>query len=90
MITNWLSLKRKALVAGIALATVFTLNSGIAMAQTLTMNSSGPEVVAVQQKLKDLGYNIKKVSGVYDNSTKRAVLAFQAQWQCGRKNNEGH
>ena len=77
MITNWLSLKRKALTAGVALATVFTLSSGIAMAQTLTMNSSGPEVVAVQQKLKDLGYNIKKVSGVYDNSTKRAVLAFQ-------------
>ncbi len=77
MITNWLSLKRKALSVGVALTAVLVLNSGVALAQTLTMNSSGPEVVAVQQKLKDLGYNIKNVSGVYDNSTKRAVLAFQ-------------
>lgn len=75
--TNLLSIRGRALRTGIALITAFTINSGIAAAQTLTMNSTGPEVVTVQQKLKELGYNIKNVTGVYDNSTKRAVLAFQ-------------
>ncbi|ORU01059.1 Nlp/p60 [Anaerovibrio sp. JC8] len=61
----------------VALFAALTFSCSMVSAQTLTMNSTGPEVVTVQQKLKDLGYNIKKVTGVYDNSTKRAVLAFQ-------------
>lgn len=76
---NWknLSFKARALVLGLTLVACISLNITPASAKTLSMNSRGAEVTFVQQSLKDLGYNIKKVTGVYDNSTKRAVLAFQ-------------
>lgn len=43
----------------------------------LQKNSQGPEVLQVQQQLQALGYKIKTLNGIFDNSTYRAVLAFQ-------------
>lgn len=43
----------------------------------LQRNSQGPEVLQVQQQLQALGYKISKLNGIFDNSTYRAVLAFQ-------------
>lgn len=48
-----------------------------ACAHTLQLNSRGEQVILVQTRLKALGYNITKISGQYDNSTHRAVMAFQ-------------
>ncbi|MCR5176014.1 MAG: C40 family peptidase [Anaerovibrio sp.] len=71
-------IRKNILLSGVMflLTMVFCL-SGNVEARNLSLNSKGADVVMVQQCLKDIGYNIKKVSGVYDNSTKRAVLAFQ-------------
>ena len=74
---NLFSLKIKGLVVCLTLLTVLAICTSPASAKTLTINSKGAEVTFVQQSLKDMGYNIKKVTGVFDNSTKRAVLAFQ-------------
>src|ERR1700704_2569733 len=43
----------------------------------LKQGSSGPEVTALQQKLKDLGFDPKGVDGGFGKDTKAAVIAFQ-------------
>ncbi|HEU4868908.1 MAG TPA: L,D-transpeptidase family protein, partial [Actinomycetota bacterium] len=40
-------------------------------------NPSGPEVLALEQRLADLGYLVGKVDGVWDGATKHGVTAFQ-------------
>ncbi len=65
------------LAGGLIALMLFLLNTGTTLAKDLQLNSHGDEVTFVQQSLKDMGYNIKKVTGVFDNNTKRAVLAFQ-------------
>lgn len=45
------------------------------------LGSSGAEVKRIQQKLKDLGYDVGKVDGIYGTKTKNAVLKFQRN--CG-------
>ena len=52
-------------------------SNGAEASSVLQRNSTGPEVVQVQKQLQALGYNISNATGVYDNSTYRAVLAFQ-------------
>ncbi|HEX6186574.1 MAG TPA: peptidoglycan-binding protein [Pyrinomonadaceae bacterium] len=43
----------------------------------LKLGSSGPDVQALQQKLKDLGFDPKGVDGNFDADTDKAVRAFQ-------------
>jgi N-acetylmuramoyl-L-alanine amidase len=44
----------------------------------------GPQVLALQQRLYDLGYFLDGVTGTYDASTAHAVMAFQKQHGIGR------
>ncbi len=54
------------------------LASGVTLAASnLTLNSRGDDVLVLQQRLRKAGYTTAKESGVFDNNTKRAVLAFQ-------------
>ena len=39
--------------------------------------SSGPDVLDLQQKLKDLGFDPNGVDGIFGPGTKAAVIAFQ-------------
>jgi len=43
----------------------------------LKLGSSGPDVKALQQKLKDLGFDPNGVDGNFGAGTKNAVIAFQ-------------
>src|SRR5437588_7794114 len=43
----------------------------------LKQGSSGPDVTALQQKLKDLGFDPKGVDGNFGPGTRAAVIAFQ-------------
>src|SRR5204863_87578 len=43
----------------------------------LQRGSSGPDVQALQQKLKDLGFDPNGVDGNFGPGTKAAVIAFQ-------------
>lgn len=54
------------------------LSTGITLAASnLQLNSQGQEVLTLQQLLRKAGYTTAKENGVFDNATKRAVLAFQ-------------
>lgn len=44
---------------------------------TLRQGSSGPDVLALQQKLKDLGFDPNGVDGHFGAGTRDAVMAFQ-------------
>ena len=46
-------------------------------AATLSEGDKGERVVALQQRLVDLGYNIPKIDGVFDDRTVRAVTTYQ-------------
>ena len=60
--------------AGIA----FSLAAGTASASpTLREGSHGHEVLVLQQALQNAGYTIKKVNGIFDKDTERAVAEFQ-------------
>ncbi len=57
---------------------VFLICSGSALASpTLKMNSHGHDVLLLQQKLKNIGYSITSVDGVFGKETERAVAEFQ-------------
>lgn len=45
--------------------------------QILKEGASGPDVVALQEKLKEAGFNPGKVDGIFGLGTEAAVLAFQ-------------
>jgi peptidoglycan hydrolase-like protein with peptidoglycan-binding domain len=45
----------------------------------LKLGASGPTVRSLQQRLKDLGYNIGSVDGDFGTATEAAVKAFQAR-----------
>ena len=44
---------------------------------TLEFNSTGEDVIALQEKLQSLGYNITMIDGEFGNETKAAVEQFQ-------------
>lgn len=46
-------------------------------AATFSSGSRGEEVKKLQQALKDKGYEINNVDGIFGNETKKAVMAFQ-------------
>lgn len=48
-------------------------------AMILKLGASGPTVKALQQRLKDLKYNVGSVDGDFGKSTEAAVKAFQAR-----------
>ncbi|MEK6334566.1 MAG: P-loop NTPase fold protein [Acidobacteriota bacterium] len=43
----------------------------------LKQGSSGPEVTALQAKLKQLGFDLKEKDGIFGSKTKAALIAFQ-------------
>ena len=45
--------------------------------ELLTLGATGPEVVALQERLSDLGYWLGTADGVYGQLTRQAVMAFQ-------------
>jgi peptidoglycan DL-endopeptidase CwlO len=51
----------------------------IAAAATLQEGDAGDRVFAVQLRLIDLGYNVPKATGTYDERTLRAVTTFQKE-----------
>jgi peptidoglycan hydrolase-like protein with peptidoglycan-binding domain len=48
------------------------------LSSTLGMGNTGPEVKALQQRLTDLHFDVKKVDGVFGPNTEMAVWAYQA------------
>ncbi|QAY64411.1 murein L,D-transpeptidase [Xylanimonas allomyrinae] len=52
--------------------------------QYVTHGSTGPEVLALQQRLQELGYGLVDPDGVYGSSTRQAVWAFQKAAGLGR------
>jgi len=55
--------------------TIFT--ASVFAAPTLKRNSEGQEVLVLQKKLKQIGYQINETDGVFGQETERAVSAFQ-------------
>ena len=53
--------------------------SPIAQAATAQEGDEGDRVLAIQLRLIDLGYNIPKATGEFDERTTRAVLTYQKQ-----------
>ena len=53
--------------------------SSIAQAATAQEGDEGDRVLAIQLRLIDLGYNIPKATGEFDERTTRAVLTYQKQ-----------
>ena len=51
----------------------------IAQAATAQEGDEGDRVLAIQLRLIDLGYNIPKATGEFDERTTRAVLTYQKQ-----------
>ena len=55
----------------------FMLTAAASAAPILKQGSEGHDVRIVQQSLKDAGYNIRTVDGIFGNETYRALIAFQ-------------
>ena len=53
--------------------------SPVAWAATAQEGDEGDRVLAIQLRLIDLGYNIPKATGEFDERTTRAVLTYQKQ-----------
>ena len=53
--------------------------SPIVQAATAQEGDEGDRVLAIQLRLIDLGYNIPKATGEFDERTTRAVLTYQKQ-----------
>lgn len=51
-----------------------------AKSQDIDVGSHGPEVVAIQLRLKELRYGVGNADGVFGPETRRAVAAFKADW----------
>ena len=64
--------------AVITFLTVYQQTAQQAAVETLVkVGSQGEEVRAVQTKLKELGYTVGNVDGIFGSQTKAAVIAFQ-------------
>jgi peptidoglycan hydrolase-like protein with peptidoglycan-binding domain len=64
--------------------TTTTLPPDPAADGTLELNESGPSVLALQERLVDLGYWIGSADGTYGQLTRQAVMAFQKVEGLGR------
>jgi peptidoglycan hydrolase-like protein with peptidoglycan-binding domain len=47
------------------------------ISQTLELGSSGLDVVRIQQRLQDLGFNPGTIDGIFSKTTQLAVIKFQ-------------
>ena len=54
-------------------------------AATFSSGSRGEEVKKLQQTLKDKGYEINNVDGIFGNETKNAVMYVLTKKCCGKK-----
>lgn len=71
-------LLKKLFIGILAVGLFFAQGMDTALAfDNLQKNSKGDMVLQVQKQLQFLGYNISKLTGEFDNSTYRAVIAFQ-------------
>lgn len=66
------------LIFAMVIAVVMTDLNFASASPTLQMDSKGEDVITLQQKLKDIGYDISIVDGEFGNETKIAVEEFQA------------
>ena len=73
---RFLSTRLPALSVIVCIAWLAWPGYGLAF-NSLQKNSQGAEVLQVQKQLQFLGYKISQLTGEYDNSTYRAVMAFQ-------------
>ena len=65
------------LVAAIAIFAFAGFGRTSYASPTLSVNSTGDDVIILQQKLKDIGYEISIVDGEFGNETKAALEQFQ-------------
>jgi N-acetylmuramoyl-L-alanine amidase len=56
---------------------VLGTSHAFAQERTLYWGSSGPDVTLLQQQLKNWGYYLARVDGVFGNTTRQAVIDFQ-------------
>ena len=66
-------------VSLLALFFLALVGSRVAWAATAQEGDEGDRVLAIQLRLIDLGYNIPKATGEFDERTSRAVLTYQKQ-----------
>ena len=75
-LSRFLSTRLPALAVIMCIAWLAGAGHGMAF-NSLQKNSKGAEVLQVQKQLQFLGYKISQLTGEFDNSTYRAVMAFQ-------------
>lgn len=63
----------------LALFFLALVGSPVAWAATAQEGDEGDRVLAIQLRLIDLGYNVPKATGEFDERTTRAVLTYQKQ-----------
>lgn len=64
---------------------VFVLGTArLCAAKTASEGDEGDKVVAIQLRLIDLGYNVPKATGQFDERTARAVMTFQREAKLGQ------
>ena len=66
-------------VSLLALFFLALVGNPLALAATAQEGDEGDRVLAIQLRLIDLGYNIPKATGEFDERTTRAVLTYQKQ-----------
>ena len=66
-------------VSLLALFFLALVGNPLALAATAQEGDEGDRVLAIQLRLIDLGYNVPKATGEFDERTTRAVLTYQKQ-----------
>ena len=66
-------------LASICLSLLLLLSSTALASPTLKRNSHGHDVLLLQEKLKELGYTVKALDGIFGAETERAVAEFQKE-----------
>jgi len=80
-----MSKKYRIIVFGLLCLTFVNLcGSQVAEAATVQEGDEGDRVLAVQLRLIDLGYNIPKATGIFEERTTRAVTTYQKQARLGQ------
>lgn len=77
---SWLKFSTKFALRFLAVAVVLGIVGTAGEAMALQKGDRGPGVVALQHKLKKMGYFHGRVTGYYGTLTKHAVTAFQCDY----------
>ncbi len=72
-------MKRILVIGALLIGAWLSLPWGVALAAVYREGDSGQEILAVQQRLRSLGYAVGKQDGVFHPLTASAVRAFQQQ-----------